>query len=99
MGMCTRRGVRSAAVLTAAAALMLVHQPLASAQTPFVPYFGKNQIRYDHFDWRTYETDHFTIYYYSAVAYSGCSSPRTSAEKASGVGGGRRRLSINCSGP
>jgi hypothetical protein len=67
MGMCTRRGVRAAAVLTAAAALVLLHQPLASAQTPFVPYFGKNQIRYDHFDWRTYETDHFTIYYYSAV--------------------------------
>jgi hypothetical protein len=34
------------------------------AQTPFVPYFGKNSIRYDKFDWHIYKTDHFEIYYY-----------------------------------
>jgi len=34
-----------------------------SAQTPYVPYFGKNQVRYDRFEWWTYETDHFVIYY------------------------------------
>ena len=34
------------------------------AQTPFVPYFGKNQIRYDTFRWHIYTTDHFEIYYY-----------------------------------
>jgi hypothetical protein len=37
---------------------------LANGQTPFVPYFGKNQIRYDNFRWHTYTTDHFEIYYY-----------------------------------
>lgn len=36
----------------------------AAAQTPFVPYFGKNLIRYDTFIWYTYTTDHFEIYYY-----------------------------------
>src|SRR4030095_13496285 len=37
------------------------------AQTPYVPYFGKNQIHYDHFQWLIYETDHFTIYYYPEI--------------------------------
>ena len=32
-----------------------------------MPYFGKNQIRYDHFQWLLYETDHFTIYYYPEI--------------------------------
>jgi len=27
---------------------------LALAQTGYIPYFGKNQIRYDRFDWHTY---------------------------------------------
>ncbi len=39
----------------------------ASAQTPFVPYFGKNQIHYNNFDWRTYTTEHFEIYYYPEI--------------------------------
>lgn len=39
----------------------------AAAQTDFVPYFGKNQIRYDNFDWRIYTTDHFEIYYYPEI--------------------------------
>lgn len=39
----------------------------ASAQTPFVPYFGKNQIRYDNFRWSIYTTDHFEIYYYPDI--------------------------------
>ncbi|MQA31771.1 MAG: hypothetical protein GEU82_18375, partial [Luteitalea sp.] len=36
----------------------------AAAQTPFVPYFGKNNVHYDRFDWHIYVTDHFEIYYY-----------------------------------
>lgn len=36
----------------------------AFAQTPFVPYFGKNEVRYDSFKWQIYTTDHFEIYYY-----------------------------------
>ena len=38
-----------------------------AAQTPYVPYFGKNSPRYDHFEWWTYETDHFVIYYYPDI--------------------------------
>ena len=39
----------------------------ATAQTDFIPYYGKNQIRYDNFDWRIYTTDHFDIYYYPEI--------------------------------
>jgi len=39
----------------------------ASAQTPYVPYYGKNQIRYDNFRWSIYTTDHFEIYYYPEI--------------------------------
>jgi hypothetical protein len=39
----------------------------AAAQTPYIPYFGKNQIRYDKFNWYTYETDHFVMYYYPEI--------------------------------
>ncbi len=39
----------------------------AFAQTPFVPYFGKNQVRYDHFRWQIYTTDHFEIFYYPEI--------------------------------
>src|SRR4026209_558767 len=38
-----------------------------AAQTPYIPYFGKNQIRYDKFEWYRYETDHFIIYYYPEI--------------------------------
>src|SRR5207247_4646719 len=46
------------------AALMVGHVGAAAAQTPFVPYFGKNNIHYDKFEWHIYTTDHFDIYYY-----------------------------------
>ena len=36
----------------------------AAAQTPFIPYYGKNLVRYDNFDWHIYTADHFEIYYY-----------------------------------
>lgn len=38
-----------------------------SAQTQFIPYFGKNQIRYDNFAWKIYTTEHFEMYYYGEV--------------------------------
>ena len=48
--------------------LILASAPrTTSAQTPFVPYFGKNLIHYDTFDWHTYKTDHFEIYYYPEI--------------------------------
>ncbi|HYN07498.1 MAG TPA: hypothetical protein VES67_08925 [Vicinamibacterales bacterium] len=34
------------------------------AQTPFVPYFGKNRVHRSRFEWFIYKTDHFDIYYY-----------------------------------
>ena len=46
------------------AALLVGHVGAAAAQTPFVPYFGKNNIHYDKFEWHIYTTDHFEIYYY-----------------------------------
>jgi hypothetical protein len=48
------------------AAFLAAAQP-TSAQTPFVPYFGKNLVHYGNFDWHIYQTDHFEIYYYTAV--------------------------------
>ena len=49
------------------AALMLTSTLSAVAQTPYIPYFGKNQIRYDNFRWHIYTTDHFQIYYYPEI--------------------------------
>src|SRR5215211_8106352 len=39
----------------------------AVAQTPYVPYYGKNKIRYNNFEWHIYTTDHFEIYYYPEI--------------------------------
>jgi hypothetical protein len=39
----------------------------AAAQSDFIPYYGKNQIRYDTFKWEIYTTDHFEIYYYPEI--------------------------------
>jgi len=36
--------------------------PTASAQ--FIPYFGKNKVKYDNFSWRVYKSPHFEIFYY-----------------------------------
>src|SRR4051812_14634739 len=47
--------------------LLLGQAGYASAQTPFVPYFGKNNIHYDNFSWHIYTTDHFEIYYYPEI--------------------------------
>lgn len=39
----------------------------AAAQTPFIPYFGKNEVRYFKFDWKVYRTEHFDIYFYASI--------------------------------
>jgi len=36
----------------------------ASAQTQYIPYYGKNRVKYDNFKWHIYATDHFEIFYY-----------------------------------
>jgi hypothetical protein len=52
-------------LLTWAVAAALAGQARpAAAQTQMVPYFGKNNIHYDKFEWHIYTTDHFEIYYY-----------------------------------
>ena len=60
--------VRPGLVVAAALVAAIVLAPLpAAAQTPYIPYFGKNLIRYDHFRWQIYTTDHFEIYYYPEI--------------------------------
>ena len=44
------------------AALLLALAPDAQAQ-----YFGRNKVRYDSFDFKILETEHFDIYYYEGV--------------------------------
>ena len=61
-----RRTLLPVALAVVVAAIVFAPQP-AFAQTPFVPYFGKNQIRYTHFRWNIYTTDHFEIYYYPEI--------------------------------
>src|SRR6187200_1177170 len=39
-------------------------QSSINAQSQMAPYYGKNQIHYDKFEWYIYKTDHFEIYYY-----------------------------------
>lgn len=60
------RRFRSLVVLCVTGCLLLP-AAAALAQTPFVPYFGKNRIKYDNFDWHIYVTDHFEIYYYPEI--------------------------------
>ena len=55
---------------TLAFMMILVAASTIEAQTPatpYVPYFGKNQIRYTDFKWHIYTTDHFEIYYYPEI--------------------------------
>ncbi|MBI3047908.1 MAG: PD40 domain-containing protein [Acidobacteria bacterium] len=60
------RTLPSVAAIAVVAAVALAPS-VAAAQTPFIPYYGKNQIRYDTFRWRIYTTDHFEIYYYPEI--------------------------------
>jgi Tol biopolymer transport system component len=36
----------------------------SSANAQLVPYYGKNNVKYDTFDWKTYKTAHFEIFFY-----------------------------------
>ncbi len=44
------------------AAAILAAAPPASAQ--FIPYYGKNKVKYDNFAWRVYKSPHFEVFYY-----------------------------------
>ncbi|MCA1586782.1 MAG: hypothetical protein LC791_19080, partial [Acidobacteria bacterium] len=61
------RSRKSVAFVLAAAVLCAASAREVAAQTGFVPYYGKNQIRYDTFNWQIYTTDHFEIYYYPEI--------------------------------
>jgi WD40-like Beta Propeller Repeat len=41
--------------------------PATAQSTGLVPYYGKNNIHYDTFQWYIYTTEHFEIYYYPSV--------------------------------
>lgn len=45
----------------AVAAAFLLPRP-AAAQ--FIPYYGKNKVKYDTFAWRVYKSPHFEVFYY-----------------------------------
>ena len=62
------RGLRLPVVAALALLFFVTSFHDAAAQTGFVPYYGKNgKIRYDHFKWHIYTTDHFEIYYYPEI--------------------------------
>ena len=43
---------------------VLVLMVATVAQSQMVPYYGKNNVKYDSFDWKTYKTAHFEIFFY-----------------------------------
>src|SRR6187431_2967372 len=55
------------ALIALAVAMFGLIPVAANAQTPFVPYFGKNQIRFFQFDWKIYRTEHFEIFFYPSI--------------------------------
>jgi Tol biopolymer transport system component len=55
-----RRRVSRAAL----AVLLLLLPAAAQAQFGYFPYYGKNKVKYDNFDWRIYQSPHFEVYYY-----------------------------------
>ena len=63
----TRRALRLLPVAFCSLLALALPAGEVSAQTAFIPYFGKNQIRYDKFRWHIYTTDHFEIYYYPEI--------------------------------
>lgn len=66
MWTCSRRGLRAPFGIVFLG-VFLAGTVAASAQTPFVPYYNKNNIKYDHFQWHIYTTEHTEIYYYPEI--------------------------------
>lgn len=44
--------------------LLTLFVPLGFSQYIYTPFYGKNKVIYQKFDWSHYKTDHFDIYYY-----------------------------------
>ena len=53
------KALRTLVIASIALALL---GPRAGAQS----YFGQNQVQYDKFDWKVFETEHFLVHYYEA---------------------------------
>jgi WD40 repeat protein len=63
-----RKRQRLIPILIGALAVLAASLPEpVAAQTPYFPYYGKNRIRYDKFEWLVYKTDHFDIYFYPQI--------------------------------
>jgi hypothetical protein len=45
-------------------AALLALSAAAPVRAQFIPYFGKNKVKYDDFAWRIYKSPHFEVYYY-----------------------------------
>ncbi len=45
--------------------LFLIWGVLSFAQEYYIPYYGKNKIMYEKFNWQSYQTEHFNIYFYA----------------------------------
>ena len=44
---------------------LILCAPLSIAQSMYFPYYGKNKVLYEKFNWNSYKTEHFNIYYYT----------------------------------
>ncbi len=60
----SQRNLRFLVSVLTLAVLALVPASALAQATPFVPYFGKNHVRFDNFKFNIYTTEHFTIYFY-----------------------------------
>ena len=58
----TASGIMGRILTTAFVLVLLGGAEPALAQ--FIPYYGKNKVRYDDLAWRVYKSPHFEIYYY-----------------------------------
>jgi WD40-like Beta Propeller Repeat len=63
----TTRGTVASMALAVALLFTTGAVEQAFGQTPYVPYYGKNRIRFNDFKWNIYKTDHFEIYYYPEI--------------------------------
>lgn len=43
---------------------LILWVPLSLAQSYYFPYYGKNKVLFEKFDWKSYKTDHFNLFYY-----------------------------------
>ena len=45
--------------------VFLIFIPQTFGQSIYFPYYGKNKVNYTKFQWKSYKTDNFDIYYYT----------------------------------